>query len=137
MASAIETTRKMASTSRTRKLRATARTTRIRALPSALGEGVPGAPDREDERGVARVVLELLAQVAHMDVDGLLVLVQRLVVAHQLQQLAAREDPAGTRREVAQDLELGGRERDAPGAPLDPPPLEVDDQVLVADLPAT
>src|SRR4029078_11281879 len=97
----------------------TPRRMRVGALPSALGEGVPGAPDGEDERRVARIVLELLAEVAHMDVDGLLVLVERLVVAAQLQQLPAREHPRGALREVAQDLELRGRERDAPVATLD------------------
>ena len=72
-----------------------------------------------------------------MDVDGLLVLVERLVVAQQLEELAAGVDAARPRRQVAQDLELGRGEADAPGAALDPPPLQVDDQVLVPDDPAT
>ena len=37
---------------------------------------------------------------------------------------------------MAQDLELRGGQADALGAALDAPPLEVDDQVLVADLAA-
>ena len=37
---------------------------------------------------------------------------------------------------MAQDVELGGGEVDAPLAALDAPTLEVDDQVLVADDPA-
>ena len=62
-----------------------------------------------------------------MDVDGLLVLVERLVVAQQLEQLAPAEDTAGPAGEVAQDLELGRGQRDAPRAALDAPALEVDD----------
>ena len=64
---------------------------RRRAGPggSALGEGVADTSDRQDERRRRRVVLDLLAQVADVDVDGLLVLVERLVVAQQLEQLAA------------------------------------------------
>src|SRR5215208_5314410 len=38
---------------------------------SALGELVAGAPDREHELGEGGVVLDLLAQVAHVDVDRL------------------------------------------------------------------
>ena len=60
-------------------------------------------------RGARRVVLDLVAQVADVDVDRLLVLVERLVVAQQLEQLAAREDATGPGGEVAQDLELGRR----------------------------
>ena len=55
---------------------------------SALGELVAGAPDGQDELRHRRVVLDLVAQVAHVDVDRLLVLVERLVVAQQLEQLA-------------------------------------------------
>ena len=57
---------------------------------SALGELVAGAPDRQHELRHRRVVLDLVAQVAHVDVDRLLVLVERLVVAQQLEQLAPR-----------------------------------------------
>ena len=61
---------------------------------SALREGVARAPHRQDEPRAGRVVLELLAQVADVDVDRLLVLVERLVVADQLEQLAPRVDAA-------------------------------------------
>src|SRR4249919_1279241 len=81
---------------------------------SALGELVAGAPDREHELRRRRVVLDLVAQVAHVDVDRLLVLVERLVVAQELEQLAPAEDTAGSAGEVAQDLELGRGQRDAP-----------------------
>ena len=50
---------------------------------------------------------------ADVDVDRLLVLVQSLVVAHELQQLPPREDATRFRRQVAQDLELGGGQADA------------------------
>src|SRR6185436_20186449 len=43
--------------------------------PSALGEGVADTTDRLDEGGVGGVILDLVAQVAHVDVDCLLVLV--------------------------------------------------------------
>ena len=74
---------------------------------SALGERVPDTADGLDEGGLRGVVLELVAQVAHVDVDRLLVLVERLVVAQQVEQLGAGVDPAGLAGEVAQDLELG------------------------------
>ena len=75
--------------------------------PSALGEGVADTSDGQDEGRRGRVVLDLVAQVADVDVDRLLVLVERLVVAEQLEQLAAGVDAARPRGEVAQDLELG------------------------------
>ncbi len=62
---------------------------------STLREGVAGAADGQDERRIPRIVLQLLAQVADVDVDGLLILVQCLVVADELQQLPPGEDPTG------------------------------------------
>ena len=70
-----------------------------------------------------------------MDVDGLLVLVERLVVAQQLEQLGARVDAAGTGGQVTQDLELGRCQADPPVATLDASPFEIDKQVAVADDP--
>src|SRR5262245_42117988 len=72
---------------------------------SALGEGVADTAHRLDERRRGGIVLDLVAQVAHVDVDRLLVLVERLVVAKQLEQLAPRVHPAGARGEMAEDLE--------------------------------
>src|SRR5262245_61754618 len=72
---------------------------------------------------------------ADVDIDRLLVLVERFVVAEQLEELAAGVDAAGPRSEVAEDLELRRGEADAPVAALDAPALEVDDQVAVADHP--
>src|ERR1700716_3317622 len=78
-----------------------------RRTRSALSEGVADSPDGQDERGSRRIVLDLLAQVADMDVDRLLVLVERLVVPQQLEQLGSGVDAAGPAGQVAQDLELG------------------------------
>src|SRR5690242_12051495 len=124
-ASATATTSENARTRRSRKLR---------RMPLALGEGVPGTPHRQDEARIGRIVLELLAQMADVDVDGLLVLVERLVIAHQLEQFAPREDPPRPCGEVSQDLELRGREADSLVAARDAPPFEIDHQVAMADL---
>src|SRR5206468_8531141 len=69
---------------------------------SALGEGVADSPHGQDERGRSGVVLDLLAQVADVDVDRLLILVERLVVAEELEQLGPRVDPAGSAGEMAE-----------------------------------
>src|SRR5689334_3478324 len=85
---------------------------------SALGELVAGSADGQDELRQRRIVLDLVAQVAHVDVDRLLVLVEGLVVAQQLEQLAAAEHAARALRKVAQDLELGGGQRNPARAAL-------------------
>src|SRR6476661_6541890 len=103
---------------------------------SAFGEGVADTAHRLDECRRGGIVLDLVAQVAHVDVDRLLVLIERLVVSEQLEQLGPGIDAAGPRGEVAEDLELCRREADAAVAALDAPPLEVDDEVAVADDPA-
>ena len=56
---------------------------------SAFGECVSGATDSQDECGRRRIVLDLVAEMADMDVDRLLVLVERLVITEQLQELPA------------------------------------------------
>src|SRR5687767_11032182 len=81
------------------------RPTRRSGLSSAFGESVADTSDRQDEGRCGRVVLDLVAQMADVDIDGLLVLVERLVVAQQLEQFGARVDPTGPARQVAQDLE--------------------------------
>src|SRR5689334_2458854 len=106
------------------------------ARPSALGECVPDTADGLDEGWMRRVVLELVAKVAHVDVDGLLVLVQRLVVAEQVQELAAGVDAAGLAREVPKDLELRRGQADAAIASLHAPSIQVDEQVAMPDDPA-
>src|SRR6187200_1585004 len=102
---------------------------------SALGECVADTSDRQNESRRSGVVLDLVAQMAHVDVDGLLVLVERLVVAQQLEQLGARVDAAGAGGQVAEDLELGRCQADPPVSTLDASPFEVDEQVAVADDP--
>src|SRR6478752_7094905 len=61
---------------------------------SALGEGVADTPHRQDEGRRRRIVLDLVPQMADVDVDRLLILVERLVIAQQLEQLGAGVDPA-------------------------------------------
>src|SRR4051812_13558456 len=100
---------------------------------SALGEGVPDTSYREDEHRRGRVVLDLVPQVADVDVDGLLVLVEGLVVTQQLEQLGAGVDPAWPRRKVPEDLELRRGQADPAVTALDPASLEVDEQVAVTD----
>src|SRR5947208_921307 len=101
--------------------------------PSALGEGVADSPHGQDEGGRGGIVLDLLAKVADVDVDRLLVLVERLVVAEELEELGPRVDPAGPAREMAEDLELRRREADPAGSALHAPALEVDEEIAVAD----
>ena len=82
-----------------------------RPARSALGEGVADTADRQDERRRGGIVLDLVAQVADVDVDRLLVLVEGLVVAEQLEQLAT-----GCRRgRVARRGGGGSRTRSASG----------------------
>src|SRR5439155_1685288 len=69
---------------------------------SALGEGVADSPHGQDEGWRGGIVLDLLAQVADVDVDRLLVLVERLVVA-RCQHEHRRLRPSGA--QPAQDLE--------------------------------
>src|SRR6185369_11245504 len=78
-------------------------------------------------------VLDLVAQMAHMDIDRLLVLIERLIVAQQLEQLAARVDPTRPRSEVTEDLEFRGSERDPPRSALHAASLEVDEQIPVTN----
>src|SRR5579862_2913283 len=87
---------------------------------SALGEGVARTSDGEDEDRQRRIVLDLLAQVADVDVDRLLVLVEGLVVTEQLEELAPRVDPARPAGQVAEDLELRCGQGDPALAALDP-----------------
>src|SRR3954470_24306069 len=100
---------------------------------SALGERVPDTANGLDEGGMRRVVLELVPQVADVDVDRLLVLVERVVVAEEIEQLRPRVDATGLAREVAEDLELRRRQADPALTALDPPPVEVDQQVAMPD----
>src|SRR5689334_609572 len=104
-----------------------------RPASSALGEGVADTTHRQDEGRRRRIVLDLVAKVGDVDVDRLLVLVERLVIAQQLEQLGSRVDAARSGCQVTQDLELRRGEADSPRTALDAAPLEVDEQVAVAD----
>src|SRR5947207_5185545 len=59
-------------------------------LDSALGECVADSSDGQHERRSGRVVLDLLPEVADMDVDRLFVLVEGGVVAQELEEFRAR-----------------------------------------------
>src|SRR3954454_7510479 len=78
---------------------------RSRTDPSRLLEAVPHASFGQDHLRVRRILLELLTQVADVDVDRSLVAVLR-VAEHVLEQFRAREDAARLTRERQQDLEL-------------------------------
>src|SRR4051794_20863579 len=123
-----------ASVSRAWNVRGTSRRSSFEGRPpaaSALGERVTDTAHRHDEGRRRGIVLDLVPQVADVDVDRLLVLIERLVVAEQLEQLRSRVDAAGPRCKVTQDLELGRSEADPPLATLDPSALEIDHQVAV------
>src|SRR5687768_6587252 len=63
---------------------------------SILGEGISDAPHRPDVARLRRVRLDLVADVADVHVDRALVLLEGIVVvAHELEQLAAGEDAVG------------------------------------------
>ncbi len=97
---------------------ATARVVRIPPGRLIVPEPIAGAAHGEDQLGLAGVALDLLAQVAHVDVDR-----PRLAVvgaaADALEQLPAAEDDAGIAREERQELELDEGELDRRVAHLD------------------
>src|SRR3954452_22271250 len=95
------------------------RSDRIRTCAILLvAEAVADAAHREDVLGLLGVRLELLAQVADVDVDRAGVAVGR-VAPHSRQQHVAREDAPGARRERAEDLELDERGGDDLAAEAD------------------
>src|SRR5687768_3551484 len=97
---------------------------------SVLGEGIPDAPNRPDVAGMGRIGLDLVADVADVDVDRALVLLERVVVvAHELEQLRPRVHASGPRGEVAQQVELGCGQADALAIARDSPAFEVDHEV--------
>src|SRR2546425_9669217 len=94
----------------------TRRTSRRRKKPVVallLGEGIPDPTQRHDVARLGGIRLDLFADVADVDVDGSLVLLQGVVVAHELEQLPPGVDPAGAAGEMPEQVELGGGERDA------------------------
>src|SRR5215217_9172845 len=97
-----------------------------------LAENIPDTPRGVDELGVPGVALDLLAQVADVDVDR--ALVAELVAPHPPQERAAREHPAGARRERHEELELGVGEVHLLVGHGDPAAREVDAQPIVVEL---
>src|ERR1700722_5277366 len=104
--------------------------------PSGLGvsESVADAADREHEFGVLGVELDLLAQVADVDVDRALVAVGR-VAPDPRQQHVAGEHPARRARQCRQQLELDVGQLDVVAADPHGPFREVDSHL--ADLKRT
>src|SRR5687768_9339516 len=101
---------------------------------SVLREGIPDAPHRPDVAGLRRIGLDLVPDVADVDVDGALVLLQRVVVvADQLEQLRSRVHAARPRGKVTEQVELGRGQTDALAVTRHPPALEVDDEVLAPE----
>src|SRR5947208_2345394 len=68
-----------------------------------LAENIPDTPRGVDELGVAGVALDLLAEVADVDVHR--ALVAELVAPHPSQERAAREHSSRARGEGHQELE--------------------------------
>src|SRR5918994_1679842 len=77
-----------------------------------VAEAVADAADREDEVGLLGVALDLLAQVADVDVDRARVAVGG-VAPDPREQHVAREDPAGAAGQRVGDLELDEGRGDA------------------------
>src|SRR4029078_6023936 len=100
--------------------------------PSILAECIAHAPHRLDVARLGGIRLDLGADVADVHVDRPLVGLQCLVIADELQQLAARVDTARAARQVAQQVELGRGQRDALAITRNPAALEVDHQVTTS-----
>src|SRR3954470_12841743 len=86
------------------------RSDRIRTRLLLVAEAVADAAHREDVLRLLGVRLELLAQVADVDVDGARVAIGR-VAPHAREEHVAREHAPRARGERAQDLELHERGR--------------------------
>src|SRR4051812_44231928 len=96
---------------------------KIRTMPSGplrrpsdhVAEAVADPADRDEVLGLLRIALELLAQVADVDVDRPRVAVRR-VAPDAGEQHVAREDPTRAAGECHEDLELDVGDRDLPAA---------------------
>ena len=97
-----------------------------------VAEAVADAAHGQDQLGLARVPLDLLAQVADVDVDR-----ARLAVvgaaAEPLEQLPARKHAARRGCEHPQELELDERELHLAAAHLDGAPGDVDPHLARLD----
>ena len=111
---------------------APAEAARSQAPPHLLDEAVADAAHGEEELGLLRVALELLAQVPDVDVDGARVAVLG-VAPDVLEQRLAGEHPAGRAGERAEDLELDVGDPDLLAGQGDEAAVEVDRQVAVDD----
>src|SRR6476659_1370055 len=75
---------------------------------SVLGECIADPSHRPDVARLGGIGLDLVSDVADVDVDRALVGLERVVVvADELEQLGTREHPTRLRREVAEQVELG------------------------------
>ncbi len=100
---------------------------------SVLGERIADPSHRPDVARLGGIRLDLVADVADVDVDGALVRFERVVVvADELEQLGAGEDAARLGGEVAEQVELRRGEVDPLPVARDAPALEVDDEVAAA-----
>src|SRR3989442_6212075 len=99
---------------------------------SVFAERIADPSHRLDVARLGGIGLDLVADVADVDVDGALICFERLVVAHQLQELGSRVDAARLGSEVAQQVELGGRQADPLAVARHPATLHVDDQIATA-----
>src|SRR6185437_7106584 len=77
----------------------------LMAASGGVAEAVADAAHGEDVDGLARIRLDLLAQVPDVYVDGARLAVGR-VAPDRLEQRLAGVDPAGVERERVQNLEL-------------------------------
>src|SRR5881397_732787 len=96
---------------------------------SVFAERIADPSHRLDVARLGGIGLDLVSDVADVNVDGALVGFERLVVAHELQELGAGVDPAGLCRQVTQKVELGGRQADPFAAARHAAALHVDHQV--------
>src|ERR687886_1542445 len=97
-----------------------------------LAENIPFTPRGVDELGVAGVALDLLAEVADVDVHR--ALVAELVAPHPTQERTAREHPARARGEGHEELELGIGEVHLFASHRHPAAGEVDPQAVIVEL---
>src|SRR5262249_18358627 len=98
----------------------------------SVSEAVPHAPDREDELRSARIALELLAQVAHVDVDRPRV-AELGAAPERLEQHPAAVDAPRVARKPPEQLELDVGELHLPAFDLDRPSREIDAEPVDLD----
>src|SRR5205085_8224151 len=98
----------------------------------SVSEVVPDPAYREDQLGLPRIPLDLLAQVANVYVDGTRIAV-RGVPPEALEQHGPAEHAAGRTRQDREDLELDVGELHLPAAHLDLALAEVDAHVALLE----